>query len=266
MPTTSTVSSVSPRDLPAPAVPTPALLQDVTLTLAALWHDLRTPLTVIKGSAQWLTRRFEMASADSAALVEGLAHIEGAATRMESILDDLGDLARAGNGQAPELDLRPTDLVALAHHVADEQQLLAGGRVIKVTSETSELVGTWDKVRLARVLANLYSNALKYSFPGTPVAVSVVREGSGRARLEVVDEGIGIPSEDLPRIFAPFYRGANAADQAAGTGIGLASVRAIVERHGGTVKLNSAVGRGTRVTIRLPLAPPLPRMEQCYDD
>jgi signal transduction histidine kinase len=231
------------------------------LALAALWHDLRQPLTVIQGSAQLLAIRIEAARTDRASLTEAVAMVEEAAGRMTRMLDDLHDLSQTQDGQPALLKRRPTDLVALAHRIVDEQRRLRGNPTITVSSTVAELVGQWDAGQVGRVLVNLLTNALKYSAPTAPVRVRVSGERADWARLEVVDEGIGIPARDLPWVFQPFYRGANAAGQAAGSGIGLASVRAIVDRHGGSVGIASVEGQGTTVTAWLPLSP-LPAAEQ----
>jgi signal transduction histidine kinase len=128
---------------------------------------------------------------------------------------------------------------------------------LTVVTTEEQLVGNWDGPRVERVLANLLSNAIKYSDPGSAIQVAIAHDGSGRhavAVLTVQDQGVGIPAHDLPHIFAPFYRGSNVVGRTAGTGIGLRGARAIVEQHGGTLELQSSEGRGTCVTVRLPLS------------
>jgi signal transduction histidine kinase len=125
-----------------------------------------------------------------------------------------------------------------------------------MSSAETQLLGIWDGARLERVLENLLSNASKYSAPDTTIRITVARDDSGSqatAVLTVQDQGIGIPLHDLPQIFAPFYRGSNVARQTLGTGIGLYGARANVEQQGGTLELESTEGRGTTVTVRLPL-------------
>jgi signal transduction histidine kinase len=127
---------------------------------------------------------------------------------------------------------------------------------IKLVTEPGELVGAWDKSRLERVIENFYSNAFKYSPTGGEVTVSIgrVSASDGKwAELVVRDRGIGIPAADLPHVFERFHRGANVTGHIAGTGIGLAGVKQIVEQHGGAVRVESVEGKGTAVTVRLPL-------------
>jgi len=107
---------------------------------------------------------------------------------------------------------------------------------------------------LERVLDNLLSNAVKYSPAGGDITVQVSREtGSGFAVLTVADQGLGIPVDDLPYVFERFRRGTNVVGQIAGTGIGLAAVRQVVEQHGGRVTVTSQQGHGSTFTVRLPL-------------
>ena len=113
------------------------------------------------------------------------------------------------------------------------------------------MTGDWDGGRLSRVLNNLLSNAVKYS-PGGGEIVVRVSSDSGWAIVMVEDHGLGIPAADLPHVFEPFHRGGNAVRSIGGAGIGLASVRQIVEAHGGSVEVSSRVGEGSTFIVRLP--------------
>jgi signal transduction histidine kinase len=153
------------------------------------------------------------------------------------------------------LDLRrqPTDLVALVRDCIAAQQG-AGTPPIVLEAAVPALVALVDAPRLARVVGNLLSNALKYSPNGGTIRVRVGRE-DGTALIVVQDEGIGIPAGDLPHIFERFARAGNVAGHIQGTGIGLASARGIVEQHGGTIMAESVEGRGATFTVRLPPEP-----------
>jgi signal transduction histidine kinase len=107
-----------------------------------------------------------------------------------------------------------------------------------------------DRERLGRVLRNLIENGVKFSPKDTPVRVTLDRDVRW-AMIVVKDQGVGIPAEDLPRVFERFFRAATAAE-VKGTGLGLAGARAIVDRHGGEITIESTVGQGTTVTVRLP--------------
>ncbi len=119
----------------------------------------------------------------------------------------------------------------------------------------ASLVGAWDRPRLTRALQNLIGNAAQYSPEGV-ITNTVERKTAPRGELAVIrvaDRGVGIPSADLPRIFEQFRRGSNVIGLVGGTGIGLFSVRQIVEQHGGTVTVESREGQGSTFTISVPL-------------
>ncbi|HLH26733.1 MAG TPA: hybrid sensor histidine kinase/response regulator [Chloroflexota bacterium] len=228
--------------------------------LAAVVHDLRTPLTTIHGVTQLLTRRVaggQLPAPDE--LERQLAQIARSTTRMTRLIDDLVDVAQLQAGHPLDLRRAPTDLVALARQAVAETQRTAERHTIRFASPEPAVVGTWDAARLERVVANLLGNAVKYSPGGGDVAVTVTREGTppdAWAVLRVRDEGLGIPAEDLPRVFERFYRGTNVAGQIQGSGIGLAGARQIVEQHGGSIAVESQEGVGSTFTVRLPLDAP----------
>jgi signal transduction histidine kinase len=119
-----------------------------------------------------------------------------------------------------------------------------------------ELTGVWDAARVERVIANLLSNAGKYSPQDASITVTVgeeVRNGTGWAVVSVQDHGIGIPADDLPHIFERFHRGQNVGQEILGAGIGLSGAKQIVEAHGGTIEVSSQEGAGSTFTVRLPL-------------
>jgi signal transduction histidine kinase len=225
--------------------------------LSAITHDLKTPLTAIRGNAQLLQRRLAQ-TPDGARLAARLTSIVEATTSMTALLDELLDVARLQMGQPLTLDRRPTDLVGLVRRVVQQQQ--AGRRHrLHVEATAPQLVGEWEAARLERVVANLLSNAIKYSPQGGAITVRLAAEDAaagGWAVLAVRDQGLGIPAADLPYIFAGFHRAGNVAGQIPGTGLGLASARQIVEQHGGTISVESQEGVGSTFTVRLPLVDP----------
>jgi signal transduction histidine kinase len=222
----------------------------------AVVHDLKNPLAAIRGHAQLARRRLARTGS-----VEGLdrsvAHIEATASTMTAMVAELLDLARLESGEELALQLEPTDLVALAERAVVTQQATTDRHTFRLDAEAPEVTGVWDAARLARVLSNLLGNAVKYSPDGGEVVVrvGVERAAQGaRAVLEVRDQGIGIPAADLERVFDRFHRAENARDRATGSGIGLATVRHVVEQHGGTVSVASSEGAGSIFTARLPMA------------
>jgi signal transduction histidine kinase len=228
--------------------------------LSSVSHDLKTPLTAIKGRAQLLRRRSIRDDARNGKdwMSEGLAQIDTTATRMSMLINELLDISRLQIGQPLELDRQPADLVHLVQaSVADWQHEVMGQHEIEVETELPSLVGFWDIDRLDRVLVNLIANAVKYSPDGGKITLRLSREesaGEEWAVLAVIDQGIGIPAADLPHIFEPFTRAGNVIGRITGTGLGLAGSQRIIEQHGGTIEVASQEGSGSTFTLRLPLA------------
>lgn len=231
-----------------------AAVQVRTEVLNAVSHDLRQPLTVIKGMAQILTRQaFQLETPVQARLVGGLERIDNSAQKMMAIINELLDVAQLAAGQRLALEQLPTDLVTLLRRVMAEHDRLTSHHLVLEATEDS-LVGFWDALRLERVFTNLLSNATKYSPGDRSVLLRLWRDAADPdwAVIEVHDDGIGIPAIDLPHIFDRFHRGSNVASRVSGIGLGLTGVKQIVEQHGGTICISSAEGAGTTVTVRLP--------------
>ena len=210
----------------------------------------------MKGQAQLLRRRAQRGRADQTTLETGLAAIEAATDRATRLIGELTDAARLEAQRPLELRRTAIDLVALAKASITESQAAASGQQLHLEVGVPEVVGLWDADRLTRVLENLVANAIKYSPAGSTVVVRVDREeapGGPRAVLSVADQGVGIPAADLPHIFERFRRGGNVAGRIAGSGLGLWGSQRIVAQHGGTIAIDSTEGRGTTVTVRLPL-------------
>jgi signal transduction histidine kinase len=232
-------------------------LQDTLTTretfLASLAHDLRTPLTASLGYAQLLRRAVTRPQHRLAReqLAEWARIIETNAARAASLLDELLDIARLEGGHSLDLERRPTDLVGLVKSVADGYQLGTTRHHIAVESSQPDLVGEWDAVRLTRVFDNLLGNAVKYSPEGGAIDVRISSDDAW-AIVVVTDHGLGIPEAEQARVFEHFYRGQNVAERVAGSGVGLAGARHIVEQHGGSIAVESQEGCGSRFTVRLP--------------
>ena len=230
--------------------------------LASVSHDLKNPLTTIRGTAQLLRRQLARGEPPPPASADGsLAAIEGACVQMSDQLDTVLDVTRSRMGRPLDLLLRPTELVGIAHQLVEEAQRASDTHRVILDSAPAELVGTWDGARLRRALRNLLANALAYSPDGGEVTVSIgterdERSGQDRVVLCVRDRGLGIPAADLPFVFERFYRGANVAGRIGGSGIGLADVREVIGQHGGAVEVESTEGAGSRFIVHLPLSPP----------
>jgi two-component system, OmpR family, phosphate regulon sensor histidine kinase PhoR len=218
--------------------------------LSAAAHDLKGPLTAIKGHAQLLLRRARREAMIPSERVRADAErIESTATRMSNLITEMLDMTRMELGGSLDLIRRPVDLVALVRDAAAECARGEAASRVQIDAAVGSVVGQWDELRLRRVINNLISNALKYSADDVQVTV---RARTPLAEVEVRDRGIGIPAVDRERIFERFFRASNVPPETEGTGIGLTGVRYIVEQHGGSIDVESEEHVGTVVRIRLP--------------
>jgi PAS domain S-box-containing protein len=212
-------------------------------------HEFRTPLAVILSSAELLKNHLERLPPN--VREEQLAAICGSTKHMSKMIDEVLLLGKVEGGQmrfAPA----PLDLGELCVRLIDEMHSATQRRCpIELHAPERSVEAEGDEALLRHILANLLSNAVKYSASGEPVRLEVQRDGT-HAILTVADRGVGIPAADLPKIFQAFQRAGNVG-QIAGTGLGLVIVQRCVELHGGTIELQSEIGKGTRVTVRLPL-------------
>ena len=234
-----------------------SLEQERDRMLGTVAHDLRNPLTTISGMSQVLLMRVEQVAAPARdRFARSLHTIEAATQRMTRLVDELLDSAQVQAGRPLTLSLELTDVVSLVRRVLEEHQQATDRHTLVLSAHDDPLMALVDPQRLQRVLTNLVGNAVKYSPEGGAIAVSVARavgpDGEWLS-ISVADNGIGIPAADLPHMFEQYYRASNVAEAIPGTGIGLADVRHVAERHGGTVTLESGEGQGTTVTLRLPL-------------
>jgi two-component system sensor histidine kinase SenX3 len=209
-------------------------------------HELRTPIGAIALLAETLERE-----EDPATLHRLASHITREAERARSLLEDVLGLARlegGDRGDRGEIDLAWIAKEAIGRLAALAQQ--SGVAVEFEPHEPASVHGSADQ--LVSAVANLIDNAVKYSSPGGTVKVAAGREGKWAA-VEVADNGKGIPSRDLDRIFERFFRADRGRDRrTGGTGLGLAIVRHVVENHGGEVKVESQEGEGSVFRILLP--------------
>jgi signal transduction histidine kinase len=210
-------------------------------------HELRTPLTALQGFSEILAVR--RLPPEEVARLAGVMRRE--ARRLGRIVSDLLDLSRIERGLEPPLCRIPVKLESTIEATVDLFRQGGASHPITTECEPSLPIVDADPDALERVLTNLVSNAIKYSPSGSAVRVGA-RALAGAVAIEVADAGRGIPAEALSRVFEPYYRVPDAAGAAHGTGIGLAVVKALVEAHGGSVRVESAPAMGTRVTVVLP--------------
>jgi signal transduction histidine kinase len=219
--------------------------------VANVSHELRTPLTSIKGMVETLR---DGAIADPEVRDRFLETAESETDRLIRLVNDLLLLSRA-DSEALNLRREPRNLTGLIRVAVDQLAHQARARELVVNVETSpDAPLAWvDPDRIEQVLVNLLDNAIKYSRPGGSVTIKV-SAGQGQSPLvQVRDEGIGIPAEELPRVGQRFYRADRARSRAeGGSGLGLAIARALVAAHGGRLWLESREGQGTVVSFTLP--------------
>jgi signal transduction histidine kinase len=218
--------------------------------VADVSHELRTPLSIIQGNLQ--------------AILEGVYPLEMAQvasvydeTRLLThLVDDLHDLTLADAGQL-RLERAPVDLVELAQTTVSQfgPSAEAAGVRLELTADEGIPAVIGDGDRLAQVLRNLVSNALRHTPAGGRVVVRVARAG-GKIMIQVADTGSGISEADLSHVFDRFYRGDKGSSRrGGGAGLGLAIARQLVAAHGGQITVASSQGQGTTFTIQLPAAP-----------
>jgi signal transduction histidine kinase/sensor domain CHASE-containing protein len=222
--------------------------------LRTLAHDLKTPMVSLAWHAQVLLRRALDGRLDTPVLTEGLDLLVTQTNEAMAAVDELHDLTRAG---APvQLDVAHLDLSDVVKQAIAGLSPTAASQV-RVEASEADLMVDADRARLIRVLRNLLDNASKYSPVGGAIVVSLGRvrsdDAADWAEVRVQDNGIGIPTADLPHVFERYHRGSNV-QRIGGEGLGLASVRNLVDLHGGQVSIESQEGIGSTVTVRLPLA------------
>jgi PAS domain S-box-containing protein len=234
------------------------LLKDEFISTVS--HELRTPLTSIRGSLGLLAGGVLGPLSDKAAGMVQIAHQNS--ERLVRIINDILDIEKIEAGKL-ELHREPLPLHALLEQAVQVNQAYADKYQVRLALQP---VADWDRVmadsdRLMQVMANLLSNAAKFSPPGSTVNIRAARQGA-RMRIEVEDHGTGIPEEFRSRIFEKFAQAdASSSRRFEGTGLGLSITRQLVEAMGGIISFRSTTGKGTTFEIELPCAPD----EACYD-
>jgi len=225
-------------------------------------HDLRTPLTRLRGTAEIALASPGTGGEAVERYREALADCVEESDRVLVMLDTLMDISEAESGtmQLQRERVALADVVARAmdlyRDVADAKGVgvfVASGFSRTSPNGADDVVVTADRTRLEQVAANLLDNAIKYTPPGGRVDVQVLRQQDA-AVLQVRDTGPGIPPDELPRVFDRLFRGDTSRAER-GLGLGLSLVKAVVEAHGGTVSVASEPGRGSTFTVSLPTRP-----------
>jgi signal transduction histidine kinase len=225
--------------------------RDQFLSIAS--HELRTPVTVVKGVSQMMQRSLDRGRLEQVRLPNSLSSLQRASDRLVVLIDDLLDVSRLQTGRM-ELRLGRHDVVQLVRDlVAQHTQQLDSAYTLEALLPDTEVPVHADSMRLEQVLDNLLTNAIKYSPDGGTIRVSVERADGG-VTVSVQDSGIGLPPGMEESIFEPFGRATNALTRnLPGMGLGLFISRRIAELHGGRLWAESAgEDRGTTMQLWLP--------------
>lgn len=209
-------------------------------------HELRTPLTNLKTRLYLMKRTPER-------LQEHLEIMESVTDRMTQLVEDLLDMTRFERGMAP-LVRKPTDLCELVTGIArlQAQEAERKGLTLNQSVPDAPVMADLDAARISQIVTNLVTNAINYTPAGGQVTISLERDDDdGVAVIRVSDTGIGIAPEDLPHIFQPFYR---VVSEVEGTGLGLSIAREIAESHGGSIEVESHIGKGSCFSLILPIS------------
>ncbi|WP_397326886.1 PAS domain S-box protein [Nostoc sp. FACHB-110] len=212
-------------------------------------HEFRTPLSTILSSSE-LLEHYRYKWTEEKQLTH-LQRIQAAVQRMNEMLNDILIIGKA---EAGKLEYNPSvfDLIAYCSHIVEETELNQHNHcTIAFISQYQSLLCCMDEKLLNHILSNLLSNAVKYSPQGSTINFKLVCENE-QVIIEIQDQGIGIPQEDLPHLFESFHRARNVGN-ILGTGLGLAIVKKCVDIHKGKIDINTKLGIGTTFTVRLPL-------------
>ena len=213
-------------------------------------HELRTPLTAIRGFAELHRQGAVTGEADTKQL---LSRIEGESIRMGSLVEDLLLLARLD--QAREMAHLPVDIAQVTKDAVASAQVAGPDHEISLSGNLDELYTLGDQHRIHQVVANLLANARTHTPAGTQIAVSIAQNEDG-VRISVSDNGPGLSEDDQKRIFERFYRADSSRVRidGEGSGLGLSIVDAVMKAHGGSVSVDSEVGKGSTFTLFFPQA------------
>ena len=215
--------------------------------ISSVSHELRTPLTSIRG---WVETLRTLDDPEDENYRKGLEIINNETARLYNMVEELLDFSRLQNGRL-KMSCYPLDLVAeLTDAVLFCEARIQREGLLLSYSEPEEMIPVYaDPNRLRQVFINILDNAIKYSAPGGRITVKIW-QGEYKAFIEIIDQGRGIPPEDLENVKTKFYKGSNSVR---GSGIGLALVDSIMTALDGTLDLKSTLGRGTVVTLGLPI-------------
>ena len=216
--------------------------------MSAVSHELRTPLTIVQGYIHRTIKRGDNLSSDQ---VHGLQTAKDESIRMQRLMDELLDLSRGDSGQLA-IACEPVRLADQLEQVADMAcHTLQRPLQLELPDnpQQRDAIAQADPARLRQVLLDLIENADKYSPEGRPILLKLQHDGNNAA-IEVIDQGIGIPDDELEAVFERFQRGSNAPVKT-GSGLGLSLVKLLVVGMGGSIEVRSRLNEGSCFTVHL---------------
>jgi signal transduction histidine kinase len=210
-------------------------------------HELRTPLTAIKGYSEYLSDEIK----GNSDLERAVYHLNNESARLTKLVDELLLLSRIDSSREV-FDLKRIDMSEVVLQTVKKMELKEQRSGVRINTEIeADIAVCADMEKLIQVIVNILDNAIKFSSKGSIVEVKLTQQEE-LAILEVADNGIGIPDEEIPKIFDRFYRADNA-KSVGGSGLGLAISKEIVEFLNGTITVTSSIGDGTAILIKLPV-------------
>ncbi|PKN00725.1 MAG: hypothetical protein CVU77_08695 [Elusimicrobia bacterium HGW-Elusimicrobia-1] len=230
--------------------------------ISTVTHELKTPLMAISGAIELLgmqtpadgDRRVAVRRASDGDMKKFLGIIDRQARKMKSLVEDILDFARMEAGRA---DIKKTtvSLASVTDEVIAEIRPIAEAKGVEIIPPAADAVASFDREQIKRVVTNLMTNAIKYNRPGGKVTVALSGMSEDEVIMSVTDDGIGVASENMEKIFEQFFRVDQSMKRdAGGFGLGLSIAKKIVELHGGKISAESAgLGRGTTVSFTLPV-------------
>lgn len=218
--------------------------------VAALSHDLRTPLTSARLTAQISRKSYIHDEKIKKAADRIISNLD----RVDGMIQDLLDASRLRAGENLPIVYQNCDLVAVANHALEDLKHLHGNRFVLIEDQ-DKIEGEWDYNGIRRILENLCINAVKYGDSEQPITIQIGRDQNKMASMSIHNQGKSISPEDLKHLFEPFKRASDAqASGKKGWGIGLMLVKGVVDAHGGTIDVNSNDDEGTTFTVKLPIS------------
>jgi signal transduction histidine kinase len=217
---------------------------------ASISHELRTPLAVLRGEAEIALMEASSPQQYRRVLASQLEEFE----KLSRMINQLLTLARAESGEV-SISHEEVDISNMARSLAEQLEPVAASKDVTLSCTCEpNVVLTGDSSWIERIILNLTDNAIKFTRPGGHVWITV-KKNTSDAVFEIVDDGIGIAAEGIPRIFERFYRAdPSRANRAEGVGLGLSLVKWAVDQHKGSIEVESTPGSGSRFTVKIPLA------------